>query len=134
MVHRFDNIHIIRISTTCSCIRCIDKTGPLLNVADRDHYLQYSVAVALLYDTLAEGHYTDAVAQDPRIDTLRRKMNVLEILYDSADYLDPEKRSVPNAIQVNFNDHTSKPMVALVRREQQSFASVLGLHHSKGEV
>ncbi len=111
VVHRFDDIHIIGISTTRSCIRCIDKTGPLLNAADRDHCLQYAVAVALLYGTLTKDHYTDAVAQDPRIDTLRRKMNVLESPQYSADYLDPEKRSVPNSIQVHFNDRTSTPKV-----------------------
>ena len=111
VVHRLDEIHSISISSTRSCIRCIDKTGPLRNFADRDHCLQYAVAIALLYGTLTQEHYSDAVAQDPRIDAVRKKMNVLENPQYSADYMDPDKRSITNAVQVHFQDRTSTPKV-----------------------
>lgn len=85
-------------------MRCIDKTGPLLNAADRDHCLQYCVCVALLYGTLTAEHFSDAVAADNRIDELRRKCAVYESPQYSADYLDHEKRSVANAVQARAQE------------------------------
>ncbi len=102
--HRFDDIESIEILTNEPAIRIIDKKGPLTNPADRDHCLQYMVAVALLHGTLTADHYEDEVAQDPRIDLLRSKMNVTEHKAFTADYYDPEKRSIANAIQIRFKD------------------------------
>ena len=100
--NRLDEISEITITTHESAIRIIDKTGPLHNAADRDHCLQYMVALGLIYGTLTADHYEDKVAADPRIDALREKMTIVEELQYSRDYLDPDKRSIANAIQVHF--------------------------------
>lgn len=107
---RLDHIARVELTTHESAIRIIDKTGPLHNPADRDHCLQYMTAIGLIFGDLAAEHYEDAVAQDPRIDALRAKMVVREDTRYSADYLDPEKRSIANAVQVFFADgtHTEK--------------------------
>ena len=91
-----------RIETQESAIRIIDKTGPLHNPADRDHCLQYMVAVGLLYGRLTADDYEDAAAADPRIDRLRGRMVVRRTRGSPADYLDPAKRSIANAVQVVF--------------------------------
>lgn len=104
---KWDTIESVTISTQESAIRIIDKTGPLHNPADRDHCLQYIVAVGLLYGGLTSDHYQDEIAQDPRIDALRQKMTVVENKQYSRDYLDPEKRSISNAISIRFNDGTT---------------------------
>jgi 2-methylcitrate dehydratase len=104
--HRLKDIQQVIISTQESAIRIIDKTGPLNNPADRDHCLQYMTAIGLIFGTLNADHYEDQTAQDPRVDNLRRKMVVREELRYSADYLDPEKRSIANAVQVFFKDGT----------------------------
>ena len=94
----------ITITTHESAIRIISKTGPLHNPADRDHCLQYMVAIGLIYGTLTADHYEDEVATDPRIDALREKMIVVESPQYSKDYLDPDKRSIANALQIRFKD------------------------------
>jgi len=99
---RLDEIETIRIDTQESAVRIIDKTGPLHNPADRDHCLQYMVAVGLLKGCLTAEDYEDAAAADPRIDRLRSRMVVKEDPRMSADYLDPTKRSITNAVQVVF--------------------------------
>ena len=104
---KWDTIESITISTQESAVRIIDKTGPLHNPADRDHCLQYIVAVGLLYGGLTSDHYQDEIAQDPRIDALRQKMTVVENKQYSRDYLDPKKRSISNAISIRFNDGTT---------------------------
>jgi 2-methylcitrate dehydratase len=104
---RIDEIERIEIDTQESAVRIIDKTGPLNNPADRDHCIQYMVAVPLIHGTLTAEHYEDAAARDPRIDALRQKMQVTELPRYSADYLDPDKRSIANAVQVFFDDGTS---------------------------
>lgn len=101
---RIDEISRITITTHESAIRIIDKKGPLHNPADRDHCLQYMVAIGLLFGELTADHYEDKVAQDPRIDALREKMVVAEDPQYSKDYLDPDKRSIANAIQIQFVD------------------------------
>ena len=101
---RWDQIARIRIETQESALRIISKQGPLANPADRDHCLQYMVAIALLHGTLTAEHYEDRVASDPRIDCLREKMEVVEEPRYSRDYLDPDKRSIANAVQVEFSD------------------------------
>jgi 2-methylcitrate dehydratase len=104
--NRLYQIDRIELTTHESAIRIIDKTGPLHNPADRDHCLQYMTAIGLIYGTLTAEHYEDKFAADPRIDTLRSKMVVTEDKKYSKDYLDPEKRSIANAVQVFFKDGT----------------------------
>lgn len=99
-----ESIQKIVITTQESAIRIISKTGPLYNPADRDHSLQYMVAVSLLYGTLTAEHYEDKIAADPRIDALRSKMEVIESKKYSQDYLNPDKRSIANSIQIFFQD------------------------------
>jgi 2-methylcitrate dehydratase len=101
---RIDQIDRIIIQTQESGFRIINKEGPLRNPADRDHCLQYMVAVALIHGELTSEHYGDKIAADPRIDSLRNKMIVIENASFSRDYLDPEKRSIANAVQVFFTD------------------------------
>ena len=95
------------IRTRESCIRIIDKKGPLHNPADRDHCVQYMVAVALLFGRLTSADYEDDVAADPRIDALRNTMHCVEDPAFTQDYLDPDKRSIANALTIEFNDGTS---------------------------
>lgn len=111
VVGRLDEIERIELSTQESAIRIISKVGPLYNPADRDHCLQYIVAVGLLHGALTAEHYEDAAAADPRIDALRARMQVVEEPRYSADYLDPEKRSIANAVQVVFRDGTATERV-----------------------
>ena len=101
---RFDEIDRIEIKTQESAIRIISKAGPLHNPADRDHCLQYMTATALIHGRLTADEYSDAAAADPRIDRLRNLMVVAEEPRYSRDYLDPEKRSIANAVQVFFLD------------------------------
>ncbi len=107
---RLDQIDRVEMITHESAIRIIDKTGPLHNPADRDHCLQYMAAIGLIFGQLTADHYEDAVAKDPRIDALRAKMVVSEDKRYSKEYLDADKRSIANAIQVFFKDgsHTEK--------------------------
>jgi 2-methylcitrate dehydratase len=108
---RLEAIEKIIVETQEAAMRIIDKTGPLDNPADRDHCLQYMVAIGLLCGDLEAGHYEDASAADPRIDKLRSLMEVVENKQFSADYLDPGKRSIGNAIEVIFKDGTRSPRV-----------------------
>lgn len=100
---RIDQIEKIELTTQESAIRIIDKKGPLTNPAARDHCLQYMVAIGLISGSLSADDYEDSVAADPRIDLLRSKMTVVEDSRYTEDYLDPEKRSIANAIQVFFS-------------------------------
>ncbi|WP_010631141.1 bifunctional 2-methylcitrate dehydratase/aconitate hydratase [Sporolactobacillus vineae] len=113
VAHRLDEIEKIEIVTHESAIRIITKTGPLHNPADRDHCIQYIVAVGLIFGTLNAGHYEDAAAADPRIDALRSKTNVRENPAYSRDYLDPEKRSIASSVQVFFSDGSKTDRIAV---------------------
>ena len=108
--NRLDEIERILITTHESAIRIISKTGPLYNYADRDHCLQYMVAIGLIHGHLTAEQYEDQAAADARVDRLRARMEVVEDERYSRDYHDPGKRSIANAIQVFFNDggHTDK--------------------------
>lgn len=108
---RLDQIERIELTTQESAIRIISKTGPLHNPADRDHCLQYIVAVALLHGRLTADHYEDAVAADPRVDALRAKMTVQEDPRYTREYLELDKRSIANAVQVFFTDGTATPRI-----------------------
>jgi 2-methylcitrate dehydratase len=101
---RSEQIQRVEISTQESAVRIINKSGPLHNPADRDHCLQYMVAIPLLYGRLTADDYEDALAADPRIDALRETMHVSEDPRYSRDYLAADKRSIANAVQVFFSD------------------------------
>ena len=99
-----EDIKKITIRTHEACIRIIDKKGPLNNPADRDHCIQYMVAVPILYGRLTASDYEDAIASDPRIDKLRDKIVCVEDKQFTKDYHDPKKRSIANALTVEFKD------------------------------
>ena len=99
-----DDIEHISVRTHEACIRIIDKKGPLANPADRDHCIQYMMAVPLLFGRLTAADYEDEVARDPRIDALRAKIECVEEPQFTRDYLDPEKRSIANAVTVKLRD------------------------------
>ncbi len=101
-----EDIKKITIRTHEACLRIIDKKGPLNNPADRDHCIQYMVAVPILFGRLTAGDYEDAIANDPRIDKLRDKIDCVEDKKFTRDYHDPEKRSIANALTVEFTDGT----------------------------
>jgi len=103
----------IVITTHESAIRIIDKQGPLSNPADRDHCIQYMTAIGLLKGKLTAADYEDDVAADPRIDALRDKMVCIENADYSKDYLDPEKRSIANAVQILFKDGSVSDKIAV---------------------
>ncbi len=99
-----EDIRKVTIRTHESAIRIIDKQGPLDNPADRDHCIQYMVAVPLIFGRLGAEDYEDRVAADPRIDALRAKMTCVEDKQFSKDYHDPDKRSIANGITIEFAD------------------------------
>ena len=102
-----EEISSIQLRTHEACLRIIDKQGPLNNPADRDHCVQYMVAVPLLFGHLTASDYEDSFAADPRIDRLREKMVCSEEPAFTADYHDPEKRSIANSLTVSFRDGSS---------------------------
>ncbi len=110
---RIEDIEKVVIETQEAGCRIIDKTGPLANYADRDHCIQYMVAVPLIFGRLVASDYTDEVAADPRIDALREKMEVRENKQFSVDYLDPTKRYIGNAVQVFFADGSSTEKISI---------------------
>ena len=129
---RLEEIERVAIETQESGKRIIDKTGPLNNPADRDHCIQYMVAVPLIFGRLTAEDYEDAVACDPRIDLLRDKMQVVERKQFTVDYLDPAKRSIGNSVQVFFKDGTQTERVAVEypighrRRRKEGIPALLG--------
>jgi 2-methylcitrate dehydratase len=128
---RIDQISRIVIETQESGKRIIDKSGPLHNPADRDHCIQYMVAIGLLKGTLQADDYEDRAAADPRIDCLRKKMEVIENREFSIDYLEPAKRSIGNAVQVFFEDGSFTDKISIEypighpRRRQEGLALLL---------
>ena len=98
------DIRQITIRTHRACLRIIDKRGPLSNPADRDHCIQYMVAVPLLYGRLTASDYEDAIASDPRLDALRERMECIEDASFTADYYDPAKRSIANSLLIEMSD------------------------------
>lgn len=110
---RLTDIERIEITTHESAIRIIDKKGPLHNPADRDHSLQYITAIGLIYGDVVADHYEDETAANPLIDELRDKMEVVEDLSYTEDYMNPDKRSIANAVQVFFTDGSSTEKVAV---------------------
>jgi 2-methylcitrate dehydratase len=110
---RLDEIERIVIETQEPGVRIIDKTGPLANPADRDHCIQYMIAVPLIFGRLTAADYEDGVAHDPRIDALRARMVVRENPQFTADYYAADKRFIGNAIQVFFRDGSHSERVHL---------------------
>ncbi len=110
---RLDEIDRIEIQTQEAGVRIIDKTGPLANYADRDHCIQYMVAVPLIFGRLTADDYGDAVAADPRIDALRERMTVSENPQFTKDYFQPDKRYIGNSVQVFFKDGSSTDRVSI---------------------
>ncbi len=100
------DIRAITLRTHQACLRIIDKKGPLRNPADRDHCVQYMIAIPLLFGRLTAADYEDKVAADPRIDALRAKIECVENPTYTADYLDPEKRSIANSLTLELTDGT----------------------------
>jgi 2-methylcitrate dehydratase len=100
------DIRRITIRTHEACIRIIDKKGPLANPADRDHCIQYMVAVPIIFGRLTAADYEDDVAADPRIDALRERIECVEDKRFTRDYHDPDKRSIANALTVELDDGT----------------------------
>jgi 2-methylcitrate dehydratase len=110
---RIGDIERIEIQTQEAGVRIIDKTGPLANYADRDHCIQYMVAVPLIFGRLTAADYNDDVAADPRIDALRAKMTVSENPQFTRDYFDAAKRYIGNAVEVFFTDGSSTGKVSI---------------------
>jgi len=143
---KLEDIERITIETQEAGARIIDKTGPLDNYADRDHCIQYMVAVSLIFGRLTAESYSDSVASDPRIDALRARMEVRENERFTLDYFDPEKRGIGNAIQVHYKDGSSSGRIEVSypighrrRREEgipllvQKFRNAIGDHYSAGQ-
>ncbi len=110
---RLDDIDRVVIETQEPGVRIIDKTGPLANPADRDHCIQYMVAISLIFGRLGAEDYEDTIAHDPRVDALRSKMQVKENPAFTQDYYAPDKRYIGNAVQVFFKDGSSTERVAV---------------------
>lgn len=147
ILNRYDQIEIIKIRTQESALRIISKQGPLYNPADRDHCLEYMVAIGLLHGELRAEHYEDDIAADPRIDILRNKMRVSEAKEFSEDYLHADKRSIANAIEIVFQDGSNLDEVRIdypvghrIRREEgipllkQKLATNLATQFSASQV
>ena len=111
LIKDIDDIKSIEVTTHESAIRIISKVGELNNPADRDHCLQYMIAIGLLKGDLVAEDYEDDVASDPRIDQLRSKMDIKEDERYSREYHEADKRSIANRIQIHFNDGTSSEVV-----------------------
>ncbi|SFC46042.1 2-methylcitrate dehydratase [Polaromonas sp. OV174] len=108
-----DDIQRVTIRTHEACLRIIDKKGPLNNPADRDHCIQYMVAVPLIHGRLTAADYEDQIAADPRIDALRDKISCVEDPQFTRDYHDPDKRSIANAMTVELKDGTVLPEIVV---------------------
>jgi 2-methylcitrate dehydratase len=110
---RLDDIERVVIETQEPGVRIIDKTGPLANPADRDHCIQYMVAIPLIFGRLTAEDYEDSVANDARVDKLRGKMQVRENTTFTEEYYAADKRYIGNAVQVFFRDGSSTERVAV---------------------
>ncbi len=105
-IKNINDIVRIDIDTHEAAIRIIDKKGELKNPADRDHCMQYMVAIALLHGDLSSEHYEHESAKDPRIDELRSKMHIKEHKAFTKHYYDPDIRSIASTLTITFNDKT----------------------------
>jgi 2-methylcitrate dehydratase len=132
---KWDTIERIEIRTQEPALRIISKTGELNSRSDRDHCLQYMTALALVFGKVSAEHYDDHFARDPRIDDLRKKMQVTQDDTFTKDYYDPEKRSIANAIKIIFNDGTTTEEVVIEyplghrRRRKESLPALEAKFH-----
>ena len=110
---KLDKISRIEVETQEPAIRIISKNGPLHNYADRDHCLQYMIAIALIYGNVEAEHYQDKIASNPMIDSLREKMTISENPKFSSDYLNPNKRSIANSITLIFDDGSKSDKITV---------------------
>jgi 2-methylcitrate dehydratase len=110
---KLDQTERLVIETQEPAVRIIDKTGPLANPADRDHCIQYMVAIPLLFGRLTAHDYEDEIAHDPRVDALREKMEVRENPTFTKQYYAADKRYIGNALQLIFRDGSVSPRVAV---------------------
>ena len=142
--NKVDKIDRIEVQTQNSAMRIISKKGPLHNPADRDHCLEYMIAIPLIYGKLTAEYYEDVIAKNPLIDVLRSKMHVTENAQFSKDYLNPDKRSIGNSIQIIFKDGTTTENISIdypighkLRRDEgipvliEKFKSAVATHYSK---
>jgi 2-methylcitrate dehydratase len=104
--NRLDDVKRVDVRCHNSSMVILDKSGPLHNPADRDHCLQYMIAIGMIFGEMTAKHYEDDVAADPRIDALRAKMKLVEYAKYEKDYHDPAKRSNANSVQVTYKDGT----------------------------
>lgn len=111
IINRLNDIEHLRIRSHEAALRIISKQGPLYNPADRDHCLQYMVAIGLIFGNLTAAHYEDDIACDPRIDLLRNKITIIEEPQFTLDYHDSNKRSIANALQIFFKDGSASPEI-----------------------
>ncbi|HLB56520.1 MAG TPA: bifunctional 2-methylcitrate dehydratase/aconitate hydratase [Coxiellaceae bacterium] len=111
--NKLNDIERIEVQTQNAAMRIISKKGPLHNPADRDHCLEYMIAVPLIYGELTAKHYENDIAKNTMIDTLRNKMHVTENEKFSTEYLDPEKRAIGNSIQIFFKDGTKTDLISI---------------------
>jgi 2-methylcitrate dehydratase len=108
-----EEVERVVIETQEPGVRIIDKTGPLANPADRDHCIQYMVAIPLIFGRLVAADYEDEVAHDPRVDALRSRMQVVENAQFTRDYYDPARRFIGNAVQVYFRGGRATRRIAV---------------------
>ena len=108
---RLDQIEQVQIFSHGALLHIMDRTGPLHNPADRDHCVQYIVAIGLIFGRLLISDYEDDVAADPRIDALREKMRVIEDTRFTEGFFDPARRSSATGLQIRFRDGSSTPRV-----------------------
>lgn len=113
VAERLNHVERVVIETQESAKRIIDKRGPLTNPADRDHCIQYMVAIALIFGRLTADDYEDNIASDPRIDALRDKMDVIENERFTREYLEADKRAIGNAVQVFFDDGSASDRISV---------------------
>jgi 2-methylcitrate dehydratase len=111
---RLDDIKRIDVRCHNSSMVILDKTGPLHNFADRDHCMQYMIAIGMIFGKLTAEDYEDKVAADPRIDKLRAKMKLVEYAQYEKDYHNPAKRTNSNSIQAHFRDGSSTPLSEVI--------------------
>lgn len=128
---RLDDIKRVEVRCHNSSMVILDKTGPLHNFADRDHCMQYMIAIGMIFGTLTAEHYYDHIAADPRIDELRAKMHLAESRQYEREYHDPAKRTNANSVQVYFKDGSKSPLSEVLyplghrRRRQEGVPALM---------
>ena len=129
---RLDDIRRVEVRCHNSSMVILDKTGPLHNFADRDHCMQYMIAIGMIFGTLTAEYYYDHIAADPRIDRLRAKMHLAESRQYEREYHDPARRTNANSVQVWFKDGSKSPLSEVLyplghrRRRKEAIPAIMG--------